>query len=162
VRRNDHDLDLQNGTLVQVHPTQAGDGLHVETLDGRHLRITNEGTLGSLEYGYASTVHRAQGATVDVGLVYATDKLFRQLAYVALSRGRLDNRLYATSRQVERITERAQERAETPVEAWEQATRRDRSKRHALDEALTEPAARPMEATHPPPEVEPPGLELGR
>ena len=40
------------------------------------------------------TCHKAQGATVDVALLYGTTALTREAGYVALSRGRTANHLY--------------------------------------------------------------------
>ena len=40
------------------------------------------------------TCHKAQGATVDVALLYGTAGLTREAGYVALSRGRTANHLY--------------------------------------------------------------------
>jgi ATP-dependent exoDNAse (exonuclease V) alpha subunit len=40
------------------------------------------------------TCHKAQGATVDVALVYGGGGLTREAGYVALSRGRTENHLY--------------------------------------------------------------------
>lgn len=40
------------------------------------------------------TIHKAQGLTCDQALVYATDDLYQELGYVAMSRGRDTNRLY--------------------------------------------------------------------
>ena len=40
------------------------------------------------------TCHKAQGATVDVALLYGAGALTREAGYVALSRGRLANHLY--------------------------------------------------------------------
>ena len=40
------------------------------------------------------TCHKAQGATVDVALLYGTGALTREAGYVALSRGRTANHLY--------------------------------------------------------------------
>ena len=40
------------------------------------------------------TCHKAQGATVDVALLYGTVALTREAGYVALSRGRTANHLY--------------------------------------------------------------------
>ncbi len=40
------------------------------------------------------TCHKAQGATVDVALLYGTAALTREAGYVALSRGRTANHLY--------------------------------------------------------------------
>ena len=41
------------------------------------------------------TGHVAQGLTTDRTFVLGTDRLFREWGYVAMSRGRLSNRMYA-------------------------------------------------------------------
>ena len=48
-------------------------------------------------HGYATTVHKAQGATVDRLLVYGDDRLYREAGYVAMSRGRDHNQLYVVT-----------------------------------------------------------------
>jgi ATP-dependent exoDNAse (exonuclease V) alpha subunit len=40
------------------------------------------------------TCHKAQGATVNIALLYGTGALSREAGYVALSRGRTSNHLY--------------------------------------------------------------------
>ncbi len=42
------------------------------------------------------TIHKAQGLTCDTAFVYATGDLYRELGYVALSRGRDLNVIYTT------------------------------------------------------------------
>ena len=49
---------------------------------------------GGIDYGYATTIHKTQGLTVDRCLVLADELLYRESAYVALSRGRARNQLY--------------------------------------------------------------------
>jgi hypothetical protein len=46
--------------------------------------------------GYALTVFRAQGVTVDHAFVLGDETLFQEAAYTAMSRGRTSNHLYAT------------------------------------------------------------------
>ena len=46
------------------------------------------------------TCHRAQGITVDVALLYGTAALSREAAYVAMSRGRQANYVYATHEEI--------------------------------------------------------------
>jgi hypothetical protein len=73
------------------------DHLDVRTSDGRTVRITGERMdAGHLDYGYALTVHRAQGATYQRALVLAAGG-GRELAYVALSRAREQTSIYATA-----------------------------------------------------------------
>jgi conjugative relaxase-like TrwC/TraI family protein len=63
-------------------------GLTVSTHDGRTVHLTGEAIDPEhLDYGYALTVHRAQGATYDRAHVLAAGG-GRELAYVALSRAR--------------------------------------------------------------------------
>jgi ATP-dependent exoDNAse (exonuclease V) alpha subunit len=40
------------------------------------------------------TLHKAQGLTVDHGLLYGSDALTREAGYVGLSRGRRENHIY--------------------------------------------------------------------
>jgi ATP-dependent exoDNAse (exonuclease V) alpha subunit len=50
----------------------------------------------STSLGYALTVFRAQGVTVDHAFVLSDETLFQEAAYTAMSRGRTSNHLYAT------------------------------------------------------------------
>jgi conjugative relaxase-like TrwC/TraI family protein len=49
---------------------------------------------GHLDHAYAMTIHKAQGLTCDVALVLADERLHREAAYTALTRGRHENHLY--------------------------------------------------------------------
>jgi hypothetical protein len=64
--------------------------------DGRLLAGIRGNELDRLDLGYATTVHRSQGATVDNGHVLA-DGGGRELAYVAMSRAREASHIYTTS-----------------------------------------------------------------
>jgi len=52
---------------------------------------------GHLAHGYASTIHRAQGATVDEAFVLGSDDMVRESGYVALSRHRVKAHLYVVA-----------------------------------------------------------------
>ncbi len=54
-----------------------------------------------LELGYATTIHRAQGATVDTAHTITTPGMTRQSLYVAMTRGRHTNRAYVATDQPE-------------------------------------------------------------
>ncbi len=51
---------------------------------------------GNLTHGYAMTVHKAQGATCDVALLWG-ESLYAETGYTALTRGRCKNRVFAMS-----------------------------------------------------------------
>jgi hypothetical protein len=51
----------------------------------------------SVELGYATTAHRAQGATVDTAHLLVTEQLTRALLYVGMTRGRDANRAYVVT-----------------------------------------------------------------
>jgi len=73
------------------------DALTVRTSDGTALVLTGEGIdTKHLDYGYALTVHRAQGATCDRAHVLAAGG-GRELGYVALSRARDQTLIHVTA-----------------------------------------------------------------
>lgn len=84
----------KNGWLGTVE-TAAKDKLAVR-LDGEDRRITVEArTYDAVDHGYATTIHKAQGATVDRAFVVASKLMDRHLAYVAMTRHRESVKLYA-------------------------------------------------------------------
>ena len=64
------------------------------TRSGRIVRLPAEYVGESIELGYATTIHTAQGVSADAMHGLATDDLSRQLLYTMLTRGRLANHLY--------------------------------------------------------------------
>lgn len=93
---NDHQRALFNGTRGTISAIDlASRRLELSTDDGRRFTL-DTATLadGRLDHGYALTVHKAQGITVDTTLVYGLGPLTREHGYVALSRGRSGNHLY--------------------------------------------------------------------
>jgi len=76
---------------------EGGQGLIVEDLAGRGRTILPaEYVAQDCEYGWASTVDSAQGATADVGIVLVRPGMDREHLYVAMTRGRLSNHAYVT------------------------------------------------------------------
>lgn len=100
---NDYRLGLLNGTLGTVSAVDRDRGrLTLATTDGRSIDVPRHYLqLGRLKYGYATTVHKAQGATVDATLVLADDASYREAIYTGLSRGRVANHIYVVSDDVE-------------------------------------------------------------
>lgn len=84
--RNERQLEVRNGTLATV--TRMGDGyMEVRTDDGRTVTF-DPASYREFAHGYATTIHKAQGVTVDESFVLASRGFDRHLAYVALSRHR--------------------------------------------------------------------------
>jgi conjugative relaxase-like TrwC/TraI family protein len=83
----------QTGTVTGV----TSSGLVVR-LDGRHgeLLLPEDYVSSAVSHAYALTIHRAQGGTWDQAIVVGADGLYREGAYVALSRGRAGNHLVLT------------------------------------------------------------------
>lgn len=84
--RNERGLGVKNGTLgMVVSVTQVRMAVMLD--DGRAVAFDVK-DYASIDHGYAATVHKAQGVTVDRVHVLATPGLDRHAAYVALSRHR--------------------------------------------------------------------------
>lgn len=84
--QNDRGLGVKNGTLGTVD-TISTQSMSVLSDDGRSIRF-NLKDYNHLDHGYAATVHKAQGMTVDRTHVLATPGLDTHGSYVALSRHR--------------------------------------------------------------------------
>jgi hypothetical protein len=68
---------------------------HVERVDAERTMPTDRLEQGFLDHGYARTNYKTQGATAERTFVLGGDgDLDNQAAYTALSRGRVENRLY--------------------------------------------------------------------
>jgi ATP-dependent exoDNAse (exonuclease V) alpha subunit len=90
------DDTLRNGDRFRV-AAAAADGLVVQDLHGRGTAILPAAYLARhAEYGWASTIDGAQGATADVGIVLARAGLDREHLYVAMTRGREENHVHTT------------------------------------------------------------------
>jgi Ti-type conjugative transfer relaxase TraA len=84
--RNERNLGVKNGSLGTVRGV---DAMRMQVLldDGRSVMFDHK-DYADLDHGYAATIHKAQGMTVDRVHVLATPGLDRHAAYVALSRHR--------------------------------------------------------------------------
>lgn len=88
---------VKNGDLwrvAQVHDNGAMTVQHLE--HGGKVTLPGSYVAASVELGYASTIHRAQGATVDTAHALVGSSTDRAGAYVALTRGRESNTLYVS------------------------------------------------------------------
>lgn len=81
---------VKNGMLGTVVRTTSdrGDTLLTVRLDAGREVTFGQDTYRNIDHGYAATIHKSQGATVDRTLVLATGLMDQHLAYVAMSRHR--------------------------------------------------------------------------
>ncbi|MDO5740779.1 MAG: MobF family relaxase [Ornithinimicrobium sp.] len=109
-RRNDRRLRSRSGSwvkngdrwrLLAVHPDGTilveRDDLAARAGGARRLTLPAGYVAEHVQLGYASTIHGAQGATVDTTHTVLTGTETRQGLYVALSRGRQANHLYVAT-----------------------------------------------------------------
>ncbi len=96
---NNRDLGVKNGmlgTVEHVEPNKI-----VARLDGRggdSVSIATD-SYQAIDHGYATTIHKNQGATVDRSFVLASRTMDRHLTYVAMTRHRDSVQLYADSQE---------------------------------------------------------------
>ena len=112
---NSRDLGVKNGMLGTVEGVEP-DAIQVR-LDGAERgqetpRVVNVpvNDYQAIDHGYATTIHKNQGATVDRAYVLASGTMDRHLTYVAMTRHRDGVQLYAgidefSSRQAGRLVE---------------------------------------------------------
>ncbi len=93
--KNEGSLGVKNGMLAKVVETAAG-RITAQVGDGEHARqvLVEQRFYNNLDYGYATTIHKSQGATVDRVKVLASLSLDRHLTYVAMTRHREDLAVY--------------------------------------------------------------------
>src|SRR4051812_22777323 len=86
--RNERSLEVKNGTLGTLERLE-GSSLTVR-LDGADRRAVSFDLkdYAHVDHGYAATIHKAQGVTVDRAHVLASSHLDRHAAYVGLTRHR--------------------------------------------------------------------------
>ena len=96
---NNRDLGVKNGMLGTV--AAAEDGRITARLDGKgwdgedRVVAVPTADYAAIDHGYATTIHKTQGATVDRAFVMASSTMDRHLSYVAMTRHRDEARLYA-------------------------------------------------------------------
>ena len=90
--KNDRDLNVKNGTLATIERLDAR-RIEARLDDGRSVAFDLK-TYAEIDHGYATTIHKAQGITVDRAHVLATPGLDAHATYVALSRHREDVQLH--------------------------------------------------------------------
>jgi hypothetical protein len=125
--RNDRLLGVSNGSLgtVQSHT----DGVMNVILDGQAEPVvfTHE-EYTDIAHGYAATVHKSQGMTVDRSFVLASASMDKHLSYVSLSRHRERTDLYVAEELM-----RGQRLDEVVTRVRRQETALELAERHGLE-----------------------------
>ena len=98
-RENNRDLGVKNGMLGTVERAEDGRlGVRLDSAQepgrGRVVDVSMA-DYAAVDHGYATTIHKAQGATVDRAYVLASETMDRHLTYVAMTRHRDGAQLYA-------------------------------------------------------------------
>lgn len=101
--KNDSALGVKNGMIARVVEA-APERIAAMVGEGDQLRrvVIEQKTYNSIDHGYATTIHKSQGATVDNVKVLASLSLDRHLTYVAMTRHREDVALYYGMRSFEK------------------------------------------------------------
>ncbi|UNE53893.1 Ti-type conjugative transfer relaxase TraA [Bartonella machadoae] len=84
------------GTVLSTHSKTGKPLLRVRLDSGQEVVFSNK-TYQNVDHGYAATVHKSQGVTVDNVFVLASPSMDQHLSYVALSRHREQSRLYVAA-----------------------------------------------------------------
>lgn len=82
------------GTVVYTGDTHGDPQLSVRLDNGRDV-VISEDSYRNVDHGYAATIHKSQGATVDRTFVLATSMMDQHLTYVSMTRHRDRADLYA-------------------------------------------------------------------
>jgi conjugative relaxase-like TrwC/TraI family protein len=99
------DIRVRNSDVATVVGSTPG-GEMVVRRDGDQAVLTIDADYlrgGWVDHGYAVTAHRAQGGTWDQAIAVGLDGLYREAAYVQLSRGRRANTLVIPRPQMDQI-----------------------------------------------------------
>jgi Ti-type conjugative transfer relaxase TraA len=100
---NNRDLGVKNGMLGEVKAVEHN-AIHValdgasDRADARMVKVPMK-DYQAVDHGYATTIHKNQGATVDRAFVLASGTMDRHLTYVAMSRHRHDVQLYGDAQE---------------------------------------------------------------
>jgi len=98
--QNNRAMGVKNGMLGTVtHADERGLTVQLDTEDEQSRQVSiNPHHYRSFDHGYAVTIHKSQGATVDRAYVLASKSMDHSLAYVAMTRHRDDMKLYLNAK----------------------------------------------------------------
>ncbi|MCB8878392.1 Ti-type conjugative transfer relaxase TraA [Acidisoma silvae] len=104
---NNRTLGVKNGMLGAVERAEAGVlQVRMDADGGKRGRLVEvrQETYQAVDHGYATTIHKSQGATVDRAFVLASESMDKHLAYVSMTRHRTAVALYADRQQFRDLT----------------------------------------------------------
>ncbi|HEV2700165.1 MAG TPA: hypothetical protein VGV09_00935, partial [Steroidobacteraceae bacterium] len=144
--RNEKSLGVKNGSLGTVEAVTRG-VLQVELDSGRRVAVDSR-FYSDLDHGYAATVYKAQGVTVDRTYVLATNHFDRHSTYVALSRHRRAARVFYAAEDFADWQRQKPTSADQVRHRFLNAVSRARPKELAHDYLDREIAGSPVESMH--------------
>jgi Ti-type conjugative transfer relaxase TraA len=106
LRNENRELQVKNGTLGTIEKIDGHQfSIRLDTTDGKQARTVNVDLTkyNDLDHGYAATVHKAQGVTVDRTHVLASKHFDRHSTYVAMTRHREGADLYVSREEFPRF-----------------------------------------------------------
>jgi hypothetical protein len=132
--RNQAGLGVLNGTVGVITAIDQPAGAVTLNVGDRRVELPGWDVAEHVQLGYATTIHKAQGTTVDHPLVLADPALYREAGYTALTRGRHTNTLYAATHETLGLEGhgRARDRDDPLRDAINQV-RRSQAQRLAID-----------------------------
>ena len=142
--RNDRRLGVRNGTCAVVTAIDAGKReMTVRTDTGIAVAVPARYLdAGHVRHAYATTIHKAQGQTADRAFVLGSDTLYQEAGYVALSRGRAENRIYVVGGESRLEAHAPEAQPPGPVEALTHSLKSTRAQQLAVDTGVDRNALR--------------------
>ena len=102
------------GTIEALSPTKVG----VRFESSGELTELPAAALHSFDHGYAVTIHKSQGATVDRSFVLPSDYMDRQVSYVALTRHRSGVEIHMPRNRFESVGDMADVLSKTRLQTF--------------------------------------------
>jgi len=111
--RNDRELGVKNGQLGELI-SYSRDALSVR-LDSGETVDFNQQDYSDITHGYATTIHKSQGMTVDRSYLLGNDSMDTHLAYVGMSRHKDSLNIYTNDESKFRYAVSRENRQETAL-----------------------------------------------
>jgi conjugative relaxase-like TrwC/TraI family protein len=131
--RNDRPIGVLNGTKAVLTSIDHDRRQLLVWTDHHPAYLPFDYAEQSLTHAYATTGHKAQGATVDRFVGLAGGSVSREMLYTLMSRGRLSNDLYATTTDWRHELRHQLEPEPEPLDTLTRAAHRRGAKHMAID-----------------------------